>query len=272
MIRIEKFPYSTFVNNLHFPGIKDTEMKHLKMKNRIYCGDCLEIMPRFKKESVDLILCDLPYGMTGNKWDSVIPMEDLWKCWKRILKPNGVVCLTSMGVFTAKVILSNEDWFKYKIVWDKGLPTGFLNSKKQPLRRHEDICVFYKSQPVYNPQMLEGDPYREISRAQSENYGTLKSILTISNGEKYPVDIIKVHNPNIKRKIHPTQKPVKLGNWFIKTFTNKGDLVFDATFGSGSFLVSAKSLQRKYCGIEKDKKYFKMTEKRLNSIGNKTLF
>ena len=246
-------------------------MKHLKMKNRIYCGDCLEIMPGFKKESVDLILCDLPYGMTGNKWDSVIPMEDLWKCWKRILKPNGVVCLTSMGVFTAKVILSNEDWFKYKIVWDKGYLSGFLQSKNQPLRKYEDICVFYKSKPTYNPQMTEGKPYRALNKSRSKNYSLSNDILVISNGERYPVDIIKIDNHKIKNG-HSTQKPVKLGNWFIKTFTNKGDLVFDATFGSGSFLVSAKSLQRKYCGIEKDKKYFKMAEKRLNSIGNKTLF
>ena len=125
--------------------------------NKVILGDCLEVMKKIEDKSIDMILCDLPYGTTQNKWDSVIPLDKLWEEYKRILKPNGVVALTSHGIFTAKLILSNERWFKYKIVWEKSKATNFLNAKKQPLRKHEDICIFYNKQPKYNPQMSEGD-------------------------------------------------------------------------------------------------------------------
>lgn len=127
--------------------------------NKVIEGDCLEVMKGIPSKSIDMVLCDLPYGTTQNKWDSVIPLDLLWKEYRRIVKDNGVVVLTSQGIFTAKLILSNEKWFKYKLVWEKSKATNFLNAKKQPLRKHEDICVFYKKQPVYNPQMTDGDPY-----------------------------------------------------------------------------------------------------------------
>ena len=127
--------------------------------NKIFEDDCLNVLPKIPNKSIDMILCDLPYGTTQNKWDSVIPLEALWEQYNRIIKDNGVIALTSQGIFTAKLILSNEQYFKYKIVWEKSKSTNFLNAKKQPLRKHEDICIFYKNQPLYNPQMTEGEPY-----------------------------------------------------------------------------------------------------------------
>ena len=134
------------------------ENEYCKDKVQLYKGDCLELMKDIPDKSIDMILCDLPYGTTQNKWDSVIPFDDLWREYKRIIKDNGVIVLTSQGIFTAKLILSNEKWFKYKWVWEKSKATNFLNAKKQPLRKHEDICVFYNKQPKYNPQMTEGEP------------------------------------------------------------------------------------------------------------------
>ena len=145
-------------------------------KDKIIQADCLDILPMIPDKSIDMILCDLPYGTTQNKWDSVIDLKKLWKEYKRIIKENGVIVLTSQGVFTAKLILSNESWFKYKIVWIKSKSTNFLNAKKQPLRKHEDICVFYKKQPTYNPQMSEGESYdKGIRKDQyTGSYGDFK--------------------------------------------------------------------------------------------------
>jgi site-specific DNA-methyltransferase (adenine-specific)/modification methylase len=203
-----------------------------------------------------MVLCDLPYGTTQNKWDSVIDLQRLWREYHRIVKPNGAIILTSQGLFTAKLILSNERYFKYKIVWEKSKPTNFLNAKKQPLRKHEDICVFYRKQPVYNPQMKNGEPYDKGVRKNqlSGSYGDFHPAHVKShNGDRYPTDIVYFKTSESEGNVwHSTQKPIELGRYLVRTFTNPGQLVLDNTFGSGSFLVSAALEGRLFCGIEKN--------------------
>ena len=223
--------------------------------NKLYQGDCLECMKEIPDESIDMILCDLPYGTTQNKWDSIIPLEQLWSEYNRIIKPNGAIVLTSQGVFTAQLILSQSKLFKYKWVWEKSKSTNFLNAKKQPLRKHEDVCVFYKKPPVYNPQMTQGEPYNKGVRKNqlSGSYGDFQPVEVSSAGERYPTDIIYVKTAESEGEvIHPTQKPVALGRYLIKTYTNPGDIVLDNTFGSGSFLVAALLEGRNFIGIEKN--------------------
>lgn len=223
--------------------------------NHLFEGDCLSILPFFPSQSVDLILCDLPYGTTQNKWDSLIPLDALWSQYRRIIKPNGAIVLTSQGIFTAKLILSNEPWFKYKIVWEKSKPTNFLNAKKQPLRKHEDICVFYDKQPTYNPVMGTGVPYDKGVRKNqlSGSYGDFHPVHVHSSGERYPTDIVYFKTAESEGDVwHPTQKPVALARYLVKTFSNPGDLVLDNAFGSGSFLVGAALEGRRFVGIEKN--------------------
>jgi site-specific DNA-methyltransferase (adenine-specific) len=227
--------------------------KIANLRNSIFEGDCLEIMSYLPEASVDLILCDLPYGTTQNHWDSVIPLPKLWEAYNRILKPDGAIVLTSQGLFTARLTLSNEKYFKYKIVWVKSKPTNFLNSKKQPLRKHEDVCVFYKKQPTYNPQMSPGDPYDKGFRKDqlSGSYGDFSPAHVKSDGARYPTDVIYFKTAESEGPVfHPTQKPVELGRYLIRTFSKAGDLVLDNAFGSGSFLVAAASEGRDYVGIE----------------------
>jgi len=233
--------------------------------NRLFEGDCLDIMEHLPDNSVDMILCDLPYGTTQNKWDSVIHLDELWERYNRVVKSNGAIVLTSQGIFTAKLILSNERFFKYKIVWTKSKPTNFLNSKKQPLRKHEDICVFYRRQTTYNPQMQPGKAYSKGVRKNqfTGSYGNFKpSLVESKNGLRYPTDVVYFKTPESEPEAtvwHPTQKPVELGRYLIRTFTNEGDIVLDNTFGAGSFLVSAILEKRNFIGIEKnqDAKLFK---------------
>lgn len=227
----------------------------LFIRNSLFEGDCLEVLNKFPEASVDMILCDLPYGTTQNKWDSVINLKKLWKAYERIIKPNGAIVLTSQGIFTAKLILSNEKNFKYKLVWEKSKPTNFLNAKKQPLRKHEDICVFYKKQPTYYPQMSEGLAYdKGIRKDQlSGSYGDFKPRHVKSNGERYPTDVVYFKTAESEGTVwHPTQKPVELARYLIRTYTKPGDLVLDNAFGSGSFLVAAAIEGRNFCGIEKN--------------------
>ena len=230
-----------------------TEMS--KVINRLFEGDCLEYMEKIPDGSVDMILCDLPYGMTQNQWDCYIPLEELWKQYKRVIKQNGAIVLTSNGVFTAKLILSQPGIFKYKWVWEKSKPTNFLNAKKQPLRKYEDVCVFYKKQPTYHPQMTPGEPYDKGVRKDQlcGNYGDFDPVHVASKGERYPTDIIYIKTAESEGAVyHPTQKPVELGRYMVRTYTNPGDVVLDNTFGSGSFLVAALMEGRNFIGIEKN--------------------
>ncbi len=254
-------------------------------ENTLFEGDCLDVLPRLPADSVNLILCDLPYGTTQNRWDSVIDLDRLWAEYRRVLKPEGVVVLTSQGVFTAKLILSNETWFKYKIVWEKSKPTNFLNAKKQPLRKHEDICVFYAKPPTYNPQMKPGAPYDKGVRKNqlSGSYGDFQPAHVRSEGARYPSDVVyfKTAESEPEKSVwHPTQKPVELGRYLIRTFSNEGDVVLDNAFGSGSFLVAAALEKRRFIGVERNKEthlfkgeridYVQLAKERLGRIGTPT--
>lgn len=237
--------------------------------NSIFEGDCIEIMKQFPDNCIDMILCDLPYGTTQNKWDSIIPLDELWHEYKRIIKENGAIVLTSQGLFTAQLMLSNPKQFKYKWVWEKSKPTNFLNAKKQPLRKYEDVCVFYKKQPVYNPQMVQGEPYDKGFRKNqlSGSYGDFQPVHVHSDGKRYPTDVIYFKTAESEGEvIHPTQKPVELGRYFVRTYTNPGALVLDNTFCSGSFLLSALLEGRNFVGIEKNKDVHLFKEKKIDYI------
>lgn len=237
--------------------------------NSIFEGNCIEIMKQFPDNCIDMILCDLPYGTTQNKWDSIIPLDELWHEYKRIIKENGAIVLTSQGLFTAQLMLSNPKQFKYKWVWEKSKPTNFLNAKKQPLRKYEDVCVFYKKQPVYNPQMVQGEPYDKGFRKNqlSGSYGDFQPVHVHSDGKRYPTDVIYFKTAESEGEvIHPTQKPVELGRYFVRTYTNPGALVLDNTFGSGSFLLSALLEGRNFVGIEKNKDVHLFKEKEIDYI------
>ena len=219
-------------------------------------GDCLETMSHIPAHSINLILCDLPYGTTQNSWDSVIPLDKLWRHYRRILAPKGVVALMGQGSFTARLILSQEEMFKYKIAWVKSKPTNFLNAKKQPLRKHEDVCIFYAQQPNYTPQMSPGDPYDKGVRKNqlTGSYGDFKPSHVKSDGGRYPTDVVYFKTAESEGRVwHPTQKPVELGRYLTRTYTQLGDLVLDNCFGSASFLVAAAMEGRDSIGIEINK-------------------
>lgn len=234
--------------------------------NTIIEGDCLDVLTGFPACSIDLILCDLPYGTTNNAWDIPIDLSALWVLYKRIIKPNGTIVLTSQGIFTGKLILSNIEMFRYKMVWIKSTATNFLNAKKQPLRKHEDICVFYDQQGVYNPQMTKGIPYDKGMRrhhTKSYNYYDPRPISNLT-GKRYPTDslffepdeipdAIYIKTPvSIESGLHSTQKPVALGRYLIRMFTNEGAIVLDNACGSGSFLEAAVLEKRHFIGVEKN--------------------
>lgn len=232
----------------------------------LYLGDCLNVMQSIPDKSVDLILCDLPYGTTQNNWDAVIPLGILWGEYRRITKDNSAIVLTSAQPFTSVLIASNLADFKYAWVWDKvNRPTGHLNAKIQPMRQTEDVVVFYKKQPTYNPQMTDGEPYTAKGSKKSNNYGSQKTTITVCDGKRYPRNLLSI--PADERgtvgRIHPTQKPVALMEYFIKTYTNEGQTVIDNTMGSGTTGVACSKLNRKFIGIEKDQSYFKIACNRI---------
>ena len=235
---------------------------------KLYKGDCLEIMSKLPEKSVDLILCDLPYGVTACKWDSVIPFEPLWEQYNRVIKDNGAICLFGSEPFSSKLRLSNIKNFKYDLIWEKTKASGFLNSKKAPLRAHEVISVFYKSQPTYNPQYSFGHkPYKKInvSDGATSVYGKIDKtgiVKESKDGRRYPRSVIKFSNPNNK-SLHPTQKPVELLEYLIKTYSSEGETVLDSCMGSGSTGVACKNTNRNFIGIELDEKYFSIACNRL---------
>jgi len=249
--------------------VKISEMAISNFANQVIKGDCLEVMKKIPARSIDMILCDLPYGTTQNHWDSVIPIDQLWIHYERIIKDKGVIALTGQGLFTANLMLSNPRLFKYKITWVKSKPTNFLNAKKQPLRKHEDICIFYKSQPAYNPQMTYGEPYNKGFRKDqfTGSYGDFKTVEVKSNGERYPTDVVYFKTAESEGEVyHPTQKPVELGRYLIRTFTKEGEVVLDNTCGSGSFLVSAVLEGRKFIGIEKNEDVYLFKKHKVDYI------
>lgn len=234
-------------------------------------GDCLELMDNICDKSVNLILCDLPYGQTTrNKWDTVIPFNLLWSQYKRVLVDNGVIILFANGMFTADLMQSNKKMWRYNLIWEKTTVTGFLNAKKMPLRCHEDICVFYNKLPIYNPQKTTGH-IRKVSKAEhkincvnSTDYGE-HGLTTYDSTERYPRSILKFATDKQKSALHPTQKPVALLEYLIKTYTNENDLVLDNCMGSGSTGVAAKNLHRKFIGIELNDTYYNIAGERIKS-------
>ena len=250
-----------------------------KFVNSVIEGDCIEVMRHLPNGCINMVLCDLPYGTTQNKWDSIVPLDELWAEYKRIVKPNGAIVLTSQGLFTAMLIMSQPKMFKYKWVWEKSKPTNFLNAKKQPLRKHEDVCVFYQRQPVYNPQMTEGEPYDKGVRKNqlSGSYGDFLPVHVHSDGKRYPTDVVYFKTAESEGEvIHATQKPVELGRYFVRTYSRPGDLILDNTSGSGSFLVAALMEGRNFLGIEKNADselfknekidYIEKTKERLHAV------
>ena len=224
--------------------------------------DCLNAIKDIPDNSIDMILCDLPYGTTRNKWDSVIPLDELWKQYERIIKDNGVICLFAQSPFDKVLGCSNLKLFRYEWIWQKDNGTGFLNAKKMPLKIHENILVFYKKLPTYNPQMRTGfKPYKCKQGRHSTNYGLYEQgHITESNGERYPIDIIEFKKDS---GLHPTQKPVALLEYLIKTYTNENDIVLDNCMGSGSTGVACINTNRNFIGIELDEKYFKIAKDRI---------
>lgn len=229
--------------------------EHDEFVDRVIEGDCLDVLPHIPNATVDLVLCDLPYGTTQNRWDSVIPLDRLWEQYSRVVKPGGAILLFSQGVFTARLILSNEKHFKYKLTWVKSKPTNFLNAKKQPLRKHEDICIFYKRPCTYNPQMSPGEPYDKGYRKNqlTGSYGDFASTHVKSEGARYPTDVVYFKTAESEGEVvHPTQKPVELGRYLVRTYSNAGDVVLDNACGSGSLIVAAALEGRHFIGIESD--------------------
>lgn len=235
-------------------------------QSSLYYGDCISAMKRLPDKSINLVATDLPYGTTQCKWDCLINLDSLWEQWKRIIVDGGVILSTAAQPFTSVLISSNFEWFKYSWVWNKiNRPTGFLNSKKQPLRITEDIVVFYKTQCIYNPQMGEGKPYTALSGANTEIYGEHERQTTINLGSRFPLNLlnIKADRRGVEGRIHPTQKPVELFEYLIKTYSNTGDTVLDCCMGSGTTGVAAVKLGRKFIGIDDDLKSFEISTERL---------
>ena len=237
--------------------------------NQIYCGDCLELMRDIPDKSVDMILCDLPYGTTACKWDVIIPFEPLWGQYERIIKDNGAIVLTASQPFTSALVMSNIKWFKYEWVWDKITGRGHLVAKYRPMAQHENILVFGNGKVKYNPQMVLMDkPQKgksvEASRTTIMGGKTTKESETIIRTHKYPKTII---TQGVDGKyLHPTQKPVALFEYLIKTYTNEGDLVLDNCIGSGTTAIACINTKRNWIGIEKDEEYCKIARERIKNI------
>ena len=228
-------------------------------------GDCLELMKNIPDKSVDMILCDLPYGTTACKWDSIIPFDDLWAAYKRIIKDNGAIVLFGSEPFTSILIQSQIKLFRYDLVWDKEKGCDFLNANRKPMKSHENLVVFYKKSPTYNKQYWFSTPYKKINgnRKQSSVYHDSHNVDTEStDGKRNPLSIISF--PRDGNRVHPTQKPVALCEYLIKTYTNEGETVLDNCMGSGTTGVACVNTDRNFIGIEKDDHYFKVATERIN--------
>jgi DNA modification methylase len=246
----------------------------------LYKDDCFNIFPLIKDKSIDMILCDLPYNTTKAKWDNALDLELLWNQYKRIIKDNGAILLFAQTPFDKILGCSNLEWLRYEWIWEKTQATGWLNAKKMPMKAHENILVFYKNTPTYNPQKTTGHkPMHSYTKKpevqnKTELYGAMNK--TISGGgdtERYPRSVLVFPSDKQKNKldgtIHPTQKPLALCEYLIKTYTNEGDLVLDNTAGSGTTGLAAKNLNRKYILVEKEEKWCEVIKKRIPDIAFK---
>jgi site-specific DNA-methyltransferase (adenine-specific) len=251
------------------------------MTVQLFQGDCLEVMPSIPDQSIDAIITDLPYGTTECKWDDIIPLDPMWKEVKRLLKPRGAFVTTSSQPFTSKLVMSNLAWFKYEWIWSKTMPTGFINSKNAPLKAHENILIFSPgttanrstNRMTYNMQMWEGKPYKKVRRMDCRTGvwggGHRKPFedgsTHESKGERFPISCIEFSNGNHNNN-HPTQKPVALYEYLIKTYTNPGETVLDICFGSCTTGEACIKTGRNFIGIEKNPGYFGMGEARIQKV------
>lgn len=238
--------------------------------NTLYWGDCLEVMQDIPDASVDMILVDPPYGQTQSKWDVIIPYVDFWKQHNRVIKDNGAIVVMAAQPFASHLILSNERRYKYDYVWAKNKSTNYLNAKKQPLRKHELILVFYKNQPTYNPQKTQGHKPVHAYNKKANSDTIYRSTGEVLRGggqtDRYPTSILsfdKVNNDSADR-IHANQKPLNLLRWLIRTYTNEGDLVLDSCMGSGSTVIAARQEGRQFIGIEADYEIYRGAVKRIS--------
>lgn len=244
------------------------------IESKLYRGDCLEVMKQLKPGSVDMVLCDLPYGTTHHEWDTPIDMAALWKSYERVCKPNAAIVLFSAQPFTTDLINSNRKHFKYEIVWEKTRSTGFLDANRKPLKAHENICVFYKGKPTYNPQKsgISHTPKTiyKGKRDRGGKYGEFYNVPYIDDGTRYPTDVIRFDCAT--RPEHPTEKPVELLAYLIKTYTDAGDLVIDNCMGSGSAGVACAKTGRSFIGIELNEEFYKIAERRIKAETNSFLY
>ncbi len=239
---------------------------------QLYKGDCLEVMKEISDKSIDMILCDLPYGATRNKEDKRLPFELLWTQYKRVIKDNGCIALFAQGKFYMDLYNSNKRMFRYDLVWDKVLTTGFLNAKRMPLRQHEQIAIFYKKAPTYNPQFTQGKPLHgkgtsyKTKELINNNYGNFNALEDTRKGstDKYPTSILQFAKSHPSQAKHRTEKPVALLEYLIRTYTNEGETVLDNCMGSGSTGIAAVNTNRNFIGIEKYASY-ETAEQRINA-------
>ncbi|MGM0837737.1 MAG: DNA-methyltransferase [Bacillota bacterium] len=238
--------------------------------NRIYQRECIEGMRLIPDKSVDMILCDLPYGTTRNKWDSIIPLDVLWEQYERVIKNNGAIVLTAQTPFDKVLGASNLKLLKYEWIWQKSKCSGHLNAKKMPLKAHENVLVFYKKLPVYNPQGLVDGDFKNSRPAQDKtntrNYGKERYTREVSSKGNYPKSIQFFNNPSGAGHLHPTQKPVALFEYLIRTYSNEGEIVLDNCMGSGTTAVAAIRTDRKFIGFELEREYVEIANKRLDNL------
>lgn len=244
-------------------------MVRSEVRLRLMQGDCLERMKEVEDHSIDMILTDLPYAVTANKLDVLIPFEPLWEQFNRVIKDNGCIALFAQGLFYVDLVNSNRSMFRYDLMWDKVLTTGFLNANVMPLRQHEQIAIFYKNAPKYTPQYTKGKPchdqgtkFRE-KEVVNNNYGKFNAVETVKTEMKYPTSVVRVQKPHPSVALHRTEKPVELLEWLIRTYTDEGDTVMDCTAGSFSCGVAAVRTLRHFVGIEKDEHYFGLGSERV---------
>jgi len=267
---------------MHYDDEREAELEKERLKPWLMQGDCLERMREIESGSVDMVLTDPPYGTTACKWDSIIPLEPMWEQLKRIIKPNGAIVMTASQPFTTALISSNLDMFKYELIWEKGRASGHVHAKNKQLKAHENIVIFstgttvHKSQSkrrmTYNPQMTKGEPYKRkaskvsgsINHAPSKANIDYEGTEVENSGTRYPRSVIFQSFHNVGNS-HPTQKPVALMEYLIKTYTNENETVLDFTMGSGSTGVAAKNLNRKFIGIELDENYFNIAKERISN-------
>ena len=254
-----------------------TERVFIIDKNiRLIHGDCLDEMVKIPDKSIDAVICDLPFGVLNKKnpnakWDCVIPFDKLWEQYERIVKDNGAIMLFGSGMFTAHLMMSNPKMWRYNLIWDKVAPTGFLNANRMQLRRHEDICVFYKQLPTYNPQMTKCEPHKRnhskgnmLKPQKNSCYGKFVETPTIISDEKFPTSIIRINKEHCVGKFyHPTQKAVALIEYLIKTYSNEGDLILDNAAGSMTTALACINANRRCICIEKDDDIYEIGRKRV---------